>query len=58
MAKKKRKSVPRAAALTQSRAAGLAAATRGRARTFDDKRTEIPSAKEQIDQELKDLGEQ
>jgi hypothetical protein len=58
MAKKKRKKVPRQAELTQSRAAGLAAATRGRARTFDDKRKEETPAQKQIEQQLKELNEE
>ena len=58
MAKKKRKKVPRQAALTQSRAAGMAAATRGRARTFEDKRKAEPPAQKQIEQQLKELNEE
>jgi hypothetical protein len=55
MAKKRRKKVPRQAELTQTRAAGLAAATRGRARTFEDKSDAVPSAKKQIKDALTEM---
>jgi hypothetical protein len=41
----------------KSGAAGIAATTRGRARTFEDKRKAELSAREQIEKELEDTGE-
>lgn len=55
MAKKIRKKIPRAAELSRSRAAGMAAATRGRAKVIEDKRNATPSAKKQIAEQLRDL---
>ena len=55
MAKKPAKKIPRAAELSRSRAAGMAAATRGRARVIEDKRDAIPPAKKHIEEQLKEL---
>jgi len=50
----KKKNAPQALRNAQARAAGLAATTRGRARTFDDKRKQPLPARDQIKKELDD----
>lgn len=50
--KTKRKKLPLQLLKSSSRAAGMAAATRGRSRVFKDKRKAVPPAREQIDDEL------
>jgi hypothetical protein len=57
MAKKVRKKIPRAAELSRSRAAGMAAATRGRAKVIEDKRDAVPPAKKQIAEQLGEMDE-
>jgi len=55
MAKKIRKKIPRAAELSKSRAAGMAAATRGRAKIIENKRSAVPSAKKQIAEQISEI---
>ncbi|HYG78521.1 MAG TPA: hypothetical protein VEK08_26215 [Planctomycetota bacterium] len=56
--KAKKKKLPRSLELLKRRAAGMAAATRGRAKVIEDKRHQTPPARKQIDAELKDMDEQ
>lgn len=53
----KKKRTPQTLRNAQARAAGLAATTRGRARTFDDKRKQPPAARDQIKKELEDADD-
>lgn len=55
MAKKVRKKIPRAVELSKSRAAGMAAATRGRAKVIEDKRRAVPPAKKQIAEQISEM---
>jgi len=57
MARKMKKTLPRQVELSKSRAAGMAAATRGRAKIIEDKRDAIPPAKKQIEEELSEAEE-
>ena len=57
MAKKSRKKIPRAVELSKSRAAGMAAATRGRVKVIEDKRSAIPPAKKQIAEQIGEMDE-
>jgi len=50
----KRKRTPQPLRNAAARASALASTTRGRARTFDDKRKKPPNAREQIQKELED----
>lgn len=51
------KKMPREAKLGRARAAGMAAATRGKARVFEDK-TEVDDSDEQIEDALADRNDQ
>jgi hypothetical protein len=55
MKKSNKKRLPKAAALSRSAVAGIAATTRGRARVFKDKRTIVKPARKQIDEQLGEL---
>jgi hypothetical protein len=54
----KKKKAPRAAQLSLKKAAGMAAATRGRARVFESKKKKAElSAREEIETQLKETEE-
>jgi hypothetical protein len=50
--KQKKRRLPRQAQAAQTRAAAMAAATKGRARVFKDKRKSVPNAKRDIQDQL------
>lgn len=56
MKKIRRRELPLEALKSRSRAAAMAASTRGRSRVFKDKRKAAPPARKQIKQELEDTA--
>ncbi|HEY3320924.1 MAG TPA: hypothetical protein VGP72_10705 [Planctomycetota bacterium] len=59
MGKKKRQALPLELAKSRSRAAAMAAATRGRAKVIDTskKKSAVPPARKQIEEQLKESEE-